>query len=100
MAGPFACLASAGFCASLSLGRRFFFWSPRVQSAAMTEEKRVRPFRERFDIDVGVDEVKRRFVHRASNLVFDYVSQEMRTQIVGRRTIGYPIGFRETVKTT
>ncbi len=38
----------------------------------MAAEYRTRPFHERFDIEVGADEAKRRFVNRVSNIIFDH----------------------------
>jgi hypothetical protein len=42
------------------------------------DEARRRPFHERFEIDVGTEEAKRRFVNRANNEVFDYLLSEFR----------------------
>jgi hypothetical protein len=37
----------------------------------MTDQRRPRPFHERFGIEVGTDEARRQFINRVSNLVFD-----------------------------
>jgi hypothetical protein len=37
--------------------------------ASMPDEKRKRSFEERFDIQVGLEEAKRRFVNRALNVI-------------------------------
>jgi hypothetical protein len=37
----------------------------------VVDEAKPRPFHERFDIDVGIDEARQRFINRVSNLVLD-----------------------------
>ena len=59
----------------------------------MAEEGRPRPFHERFDIDVGADEARQRFLNRASNSVFDHVSHSLTTF-----KKNYPTDFYYTVK--
>lgn len=44
----------------------------------MADETRTRPFHERFDVDVGIDEARRRFVVRVSNIIlYNFVNENM-----------------------
>jgi hypothetical protein len=40
-------------------------------------DRRPRPFHERFDIEVGADEAKQRFMNRVSNLIFSVAADAM-----------------------
>ncbi len=54
----------------------------------MAAENRTRPFHERFEIEVGVEEARRRFINRISNAVFDrLMSQADRNGVVDMGTL-------------